>query len=182
MLGLGALSYWLAQRADSERQALQGEIERMATVVADGHQSAQETARLRAQLAAARVALRSAHCRRHGDLPADAAGGGGADAAARGVVYVAADHQHWVFRVDGLVPSSGEQVYRLWFVPAGGDRPAVHGGRSRSTPAPTSSSHRREMPADTKAMFVTLEPAAAAAPRSPTGPVVLYGDHAVQVL
>jgi hypothetical protein len=88
--------------------------------------------------------------------------------AARGVLYVADDHQHWYMTLHGLAPADAGKTYKLWFV--GGQGPVSAGTFTARTGDRVELSSR-QMPADTKAAMVTLEsdPKAAA----PTGPEVL---------
>ena len=51
--------------------------------------------------------------------------------AARGVLYVAQDHQHWYLAMDGLVPRPTGESYQLWFH---ADDGAVNAGTFRVLP------------------------------------------------
>jgi len=88
--------------------------------------------------------------------------------AARGLLFVAADHQHWYLSLKGLQPPEAGKVYKLWFVADQG-MVGVSAFPARSgVPIELSS---QEMPAGTRAAMITLEndPLAPA----PTGPEVL---------
>jgi hypothetical protein len=91
---------------------------------------------------------------------------------ARGLLFVAADHQHWYLSARGLTAPGEGRVYHLWFMV--GDRPVSAGsfelrGEEAVLTSPT-------MPSGTTAAVITVEPAAQPAER-PTGPVVLYGNQ-----
>jgi hypothetical protein len=87
---------------------------------------------------------------------------------AHGHLYIAEDHQHWYLSVHDLAPSGTGREYALWFL---GKRGAVPGGTftaASGEPLHLSSVH---MPASTKAIIITLEPASGAP--APSGPEVL---------
>ncbi|MFL6193581.1 MAG: anti-sigma factor [Thermoanaerobaculia bacterium] len=88
--------------------------------------------------------------------------------AARGVLYVADDHQHWYMTLHGLAPADAGKTYKLWFV--GGQGPVSAGTFTARTGDRVELSSK-QMPAGTTAAMVTLEsdPQAAA----PSGPEVL---------
>ncbi len=95
----------------------------------------------------------------------------------RGVLYVAADHQHWFLSVDGLPPAGSERDYQLWFIADGKPVPAgtfdLEPGASASLSAPT-------MPAGTELAAITVEPAGGAP--QPTGPMVLKSAEPLKIL
>jgi hypothetical protein len=86
---------------------------------------------------------------------------------AHGMLFVAADHQHWYLSLQGLQPAPEGQVYKLWFV-AG--RPVSSGSFTARPGEPMDLSSQR-MPPGTKGAMVTLErdPNAPA----PAGPTIL---------
>lgn len=88
---------------------------------------------------------------------------------AHGMLFVAADHQHWYMSLQGLQPAPAGQVYKLWFM---ADRPVGSGSFTARTAEPVDLSSR-QMPAGTRGAMITLErdPDAPA----PTGPAVLQG-------
>jgi hypothetical protein len=96
---------------------------------------------------------------------------------ARGLLFVAEDHQHWYLRIDGLEPLAGGQVYQLWFV---ADGPPIPAGTFEPGPARQAELSSPEMPLGTRAALVTREPAAGGT--APRGPVVLFGDELRQLL
>jgi hypothetical protein len=91
---------------------------------------------------------------------------------ARGLLFVAADHQHWYLRAQGLTAPGEGRVYHLWFMV--GDRPVSAGafelrGEEGVLTSPA-------MPEGTTAAVVTVEPVAQT-PERPSGPVVLMGNQ-----
>jgi Anti-sigma-K factor rskA len=95
----------------------------------------------------------------------------------RGVLYVAADHQHWFLSVDGLPPAGPERDYQLWFIAGGKPVPAgtfdLEPGAPANLSAPT-------MPAGTELAAITVEPAGGAP--QPTGPMVLKSAEPLKIL
>jgi hypothetical protein len=88
--------------------------------------------------------------------------------AARGVLFVASDHQHWYLCLHGVEPAPAGKTYKLWFVANAG---TVSGGVFTARPGEPVELSSKEMPAGTKAVKVTLE----ADPETPkpAGPEVL---------
>jgi hypothetical protein len=87
---------------------------------------------------------------------------------ARGVLFVASDHQHWYMTLRGLQPVPAGQAYKLWFV---ADTGAVSAGSFSAQPGAPMELSSEHMPAGTKGVMVTLE-ADAQAP-APSGPEIL---------
>ncbi|HEV8579070.1 MAG TPA: anti-sigma factor, partial [Thermoanaerobaculia bacterium] len=87
---------------------------------------------------------------------------------ARGVLFVAADHQHWYLSLEGLQPAETGKTYKLWFV---ADQGTVSAGSFTARPGEPVELSSKTMPAGTREALVTLEndPNAPA----PTGPAVL---------
>jgi len=87
---------------------------------------------------------------------------------ARGVLFVAADHQHWYISLKGLQPPEAGKVYKLWFL---ADQGTVGVSAFPARPGVPIELSSQEMPAGTRAAMITLEsdPLAPA----PTGPEVL---------
>jgi hypothetical protein len=88
--------------------------------------------------------------------------------AARGLLFVAADHQHWYLSLKGLQPPGAGKVYKLWFMADQGPVGVSAFPARSGVPIELSS---QEMPAGTRAAMITLEsdPLATA----PSGPEVL---------
>lgn len=87
---------------------------------------------------------------------------------ASGILFVAADHQHWYLRVRGLQPASGGQAYTLWFETDQGPVKSGHFSGRSGEPEDLSS---EQMPAGTRGVLVTLEDSRDVV--APTGPPVL---------
>ncbi len=87
---------------------------------------------------------------------------------ARGILFVAADHSHWVLSLSNLHPTETGQGYQLWFM---GETAAVSGGTFTARPGEVVKLSAESMPAGTKAVLITLEPAAGSP--LPSGPKVL---------
>ncbi len=93
-----------------------------------------------------------------------------------GVLFVAADHQHWYLALHGLVPSPAGHVYQVWFVAPEG---AVSAGILRHEVGVPFELSSPTMPPGTSAVRVTLEPLGGAA--APNGPEILFGDQPIQI-
>ncbi len=87
---------------------------------------------------------------------------------ARGVLFVAADHQHWYMTLRGLQPVQAGQAYKLWFV---ADTGAVSAGSFTAQPGAPIELSSEHMPAGTKGVLVTLENSPQAP--APSGPEIL---------
>jgi hypothetical protein len=87
---------------------------------------------------------------------------------ARGVLFVAADHQHWFLSLEGLRPAEAGKTYALWFV---ADQGTVSAGSFTARPGAPVELSSKTMPPGTRQTVITLEddPATAA----PAGPQVL---------
>ncbi len=96
---------------------------------------------------------------------------------ARGMLFVAADHQHWYLALHGLqAPPTGRR-YQLWFLADSGPVSAGLFDARAGAPVELSS---EAMPAGTRAVSVTLELATGS--RAPAGPQVLYGEGLTKML
>jgi hypothetical protein len=96
----------------------------------------------------------------------------------RGILYVAADHQHWYLTIDSLMPCKQGRSYQLWFVPEEGE--PVSAGIFDVGEGVRVELSSDTMPAGTRAVTVTLEPSGGSP--LPTGPAVLHGDEVMAVL
>lgn len=88
---------------------------------------------------------------------------------ARGMLFVAPDHQHWYLSLEGLQPAPPRSVYKLWWVTAQG-RP-LDAGSIVAQAGEKVQMGSDAMPADTRDVVVTLEPAGSGP--EPSGPPVL---------
>lgn len=91
-----------------------------------------------------------------------------------GLLFIAADHQHWYVRVTGL-ESDPERYYRLWFEAADGSLVPAGNllGQELELSSPT-------MPDGTRAVHVSVE--TQPEPPTPSGEFVLFGNDMVRVL
>jgi hypothetical protein len=96
--------------------------------------------------------------------------------AARGILFVKADHQHWYMALDGLQPAVNGQAYKLWFL---ADQGAVSAGSFTAKPGEPIQLSSEHMPAGTKGVLVTLEEDAQAT--APTGPEILRAAAVYQI-
>lgn len=95
---------------------------------------------------------------------------------ARGILFVAADHQHWYMALDGLKPASNGQAYKLWFL---ADQGPVSAGSFTAQPGAPIELSSKHMPAGTKGVLVTLEEDPQAP--LPTGPEILKAAAVYQI-
>src|SRR6185312_4757426 len=72
--------------------------------------------------------------------------------AARGVLFVASDHQHWYLCLHDVEPAPAGKTYKLWFMAEGGP---VSGGVFTARPGEPVELSSKEMPAGIKAVKVT---------------------------
>jgi hypothetical protein len=88
--------------------------------------------------------------------------------AARGLLFVAADHQHWYLSLQGLQPVEGGRLYKLWFM---ADQGPVDAGTFTVLPGAPIEMSSKKMPAGTRTAVITLETDPGS--RTPSGPEVL---------
>jgi hypothetical protein len=96
---------------------------------------------------------------------------------ARGMLFVAADHQHWAMSLRGLRLPAGGKVYQLWFV---ADQGPVSGGTFAARPGAPVELGSDRMPAGTKAVRITLENSPGSP--APSGPDVLRNADTLHTL
>jgi Anti-sigma-K factor rskA len=94
---------------------------------------------------------------------------------ASGLLFIAADHQHWHLSVRGLQPQP-QRHYQLWFVADSGTRSGGTFDARPGSPMDLSSEH---MPHDTREILITLEEPGA---QRPTGPPVLRAVAPVKII
>jgi len=96
---------------------------------------------------------------------------------ARGILFVASNHQHWYLSLDGIQPAPTGQAYKLWFVV---DQGAVDAGSFTAQPGAPIELDSKHMPAGTKGVLVTLE----ADPQSPApaGPEILRAAAVYKII
>lgn len=101
----------------------------------------------------------------------------GEQSAARGVLFVAADHQHWYLAVHDLSPAESGRDYQLWWVT---DQGMVSGGTFEARQGEKVELSSETMPENTRNVMITIEPEGGV--RAPTGPEVLRGAGVYQIL
>lgn len=170
ILALGALSGWLFLRqarmeetiASLER-ALQTQRQEAEQSVA-GMQAAMERMRVNFSLVTA-PAVKVSPLR-----PVDP------QSQARGILFVAADSQHWYLAVHDLPPAAPGRDYQLWWVAEEG---TFSGGVFDPGAGEKVELYSETMPAGTRDVLITLEPERGG-PR-PTGPEVLRAAGVYQL-
>jgi hypothetical protein len=165
VLVLGGLSGWLVQqRAEQEvtiealRSQLEGERRKAEHATAEAIEARQRVDRMQANFSlvtAPAVTVSPLH-------PT------GEPSRARGMLFVAPDHQHWYMAVHDLPPAAPGLDYQLWWVAGEG---TVSGGTFDTRTGEKMELSSETMPANTRDVIITLE-AEGGAPR-PTGPEVL---------
>ena len=179
VLGLGKMSYDLHGDLGRQRALVsdqQASIDRLEAAVEATGSSGTELASMRRQLdmIESRFGIVTGH-RTEVCALAPPAGASSPLPDARAVLYVAADRQRWYLKARGLEPLDG-RVYQLWFQPHGGE--PVSAG-TFTVVADQIELSSEQMPENTRAVLVTLE---LEPTEKPAGPVVLYGDEAMQLL
>ena len=170
------LSAWLYLQLDQQRQTiarLQDELiaERNraeeAIAASRGGQTSEQDLRANLALVTSRAVQVS---------PMRPAGAAPLQPGARGVLFVAADHQHWYLSLEGLQPAEQGKAYKLWFVAEEG---TVSAGSFTARPGAPVELSSETMPAGTTGALVTLEndPAAAA----PAGPEILRAEGSFEI-
>jgi hypothetical protein len=173
-VALLGVSAWQQVRLEGQR----GTIEELAERLSEANRQSARLADFSRQLEAARDRLALVTSRGVevcGLYPVDVEPSG---ILPRGMLFVAADHQHWYLRIDGLEPCPEGRTYQLWFMK--GDGSAETGGLLQVEAGVGLEVTSEVMPEGTVAVSVTLEPAGGSA--RPTGPSVLYGDEVMRFL
>jgi hypothetical protein len=97
--------------------------------------------------------------------------------AAKGLLFVAADHQHWYLSLRSLAPAPPGQAYQLWW---DADAGMVSGGTFSVEPGQNVELSSETMPRGTSGVVITLEPAGGSP--QPRGPQILTGTQMQQLL
>lgn len=97
---------------------------------------------------------------------------------ARGILYVAADHQHWYLAVHDLPPAEPGRDYQLWWVTDAGNVPAMTFEARTGEKVELAS---EEMPAGTRDVMITLEPEGGTREGTPAGPEILRAAGVYQL-
>jgi len=168
-LGFAASTVSTLRGQRGELAALRAQVEALTRVAAG-------SADLEADLAAARDTLELVSGRGVGlcALRPTSAAQSGDEAAPYGLLFVAADHQHWYVRVQGL-EKAPDRYYRVWFETADGRLVGAGNllGEELELSSPT-------MPEGTRAVHVSLE--TEPAPAAPSDRILLFGNDMIQVL
>ncbi len=170
LLGTSAWFYLGLVRQSEQLDALRAELQSKEQRIAELEQSGGALADLQARLAlVTSSAVEVCPLRPVGESPAQPG--------ARGVLFVASDHQHWFLFVQGLPPAGPGRDYQLWFIADGAPISAGVFEAEHGTPVNLSS---KEMPAGTQTAAITVEPEGGAP--QPTGPMVLKAAEPFKVL
>jgi hypothetical protein len=89
---------------------------------------------------------------------------------ARGLLFVAADHQHWYLALHDCPPAGQGRDYQLWWITDGG---IYSGGTFDPRAGEKVELYSKTMPDNTRGVMVTLETEGGV--RAPTGPEILRG-------
>jgi len=95
---------------------------------------------------------------------------------ARGILFVAADNQHWYLAVHDLPPAPEGRDYQLWWVAEEG---TFSGGVFDLEAGEKKELYSETMPAGTRDVLITLEPARGVS--KPTGPEILRAAGVYQL-
>ena len=170
LLALGGLCGWLYLR----QTRMEETIARMETELATERQKAEQSvAGMQSAMERMRVnfALVTAPAVKVSPLrPADAQN------PARGILFVAADNQHWYLAVHDLPPAPEGRDYQLWWVAQEG---TFSGGVFDPGDGEKVELYSETMPAGTRDVMITMEPARGGA--KPTGPEVLRAAGVYQL-
>lgn len=167
---LFALSGWLWSRLDEQRETiarLQQQVEEFSQLRSEPQLSKLDALEERlALITSANVEI----CPLKSMVP------DGPARAARGVMYVAADHQHWYLAVSGLQPAPAGTTYHLWFFVG---RKPISAGSFTAQPGEEIQLGSDTMPEGTRAVGVTIEEGTDVL--EPSSPPILFGDQVTRI-
>ncbi|HEV2856630.1 MAG TPA: anti-sigma factor [Thermoanaerobaculia bacterium] len=165
MLGLSA---WLYLQLGEQRQRVATLQQQLATERARADQAVAEARQIQASQLDLQEKFTLVTSPAVSVSPMRPAGESPLQPGARGILFVASNHQHWYLTVNGLQPAEKGQAYKLWFL---ADQGAVSGGSFTAKPGTPMDLSSKHMPAGTKGVLVTLEED----PQTPvpTGPEIL---------
>jgi hypothetical protein len=178
-LGLGALASLLAWQLQEERAARRGEAAAYEATLASAQLEmleAAEGARIR-QLEERLAMLTTAGNRLCALRPPEGSTG---MPRARGLLLMGDNGRGWHLEASGLEHLEDGRCYQLWFVPDEPGAEPVSGGTFLACDRGSAQMGAPRMSTLPRAVFVTLEAEGGA--ETPSGPVVLHGDRAAQVL
>jgi hypothetical protein len=170
ILALGGLCGWLFLRQARMEETIAG-LE--TALAAERREAEQAVAGMQAAMERMRVnfALVTAPAVKVSPLrPADG------QSQARGILFVAADNQHWYLAVHDLPPAAPGSDYQLWWVAEEG---TFNGGVFDPGAGEKVELYSETMPAGTRDVMITLEPARGGT--KPTGPEILRAAGVYQL-
>ena len=165
VLVLGGLCGWLLQQRSAQqvtietlRAELDGERRRAEQAVAEMNQVKQRMERMRTNFSLVTAPAVTVSPLRPVGEPSRA----------KGMLFVAPDHQHWYLAVHDLPPAAPGRDYQLWWVADGG---IFSGGTFDTRTGEKMELSSETMPANTRDVMITLEAEGGA--QAPTGTQVL---------
>lgn len=170
ILALGGLCGWLFLRQARMEETIASLETRLAT---ERREAEQSVAGMRAAMERMRVnfALVTAPAVKVSPLrPVDQ------QSQARGILFVAADNQHWYLAVHDLPPAPEGRKYQLWWVAEEG---TVNWGAFDPAAGEKVELYSETMPEGTRDVLITLEPGRGVS--QPTGPKVLRAAGVYQL-
>lgn len=173
-LVFAGLSGWLYLEQARQRE----EIAQLRSEIQEAEQAATEIGRMRDELAEMRDTLTLVTSPAVLVSPMRPMGEPPIQPGARGTLFVAADHQHWYLRLEGLQPAGEGKTYHLWWV---ADQGILSGGTFTARPGERIELSSATMPANTRAAMVTMEDEGSS-PDAPTGPEVMRSGDVYEVL
>jgi hypothetical protein len=158
---------WLAQQGQrAETAQLRQELEAQRRLAAQASRDAQEGEQARTEMEKMRDQFALVTSPAVEILPLRPVGDRQLNA--RGLLFVAPDHQHWYLSLEGLPPPAPGEVYKLWWMTEQG--PLDAGSLVAQSGEKIQMSSDR-MPSGLREVVVTLEPSGSSP--TPTGPRVL---------
>ena len=170
------LSGWLYTQLDQQRdtidalfQQLDREHSRVESAVRQARRAEADALSVREKFAlVTSPAVEASPMRPAGNAPLQPA--------ARGVLFVASDHQHWYLCLHGVEPAPEGKTYKLWFM---ADGIPVSGGTFTARPGAPVELSSKQMPVGTNGVMVTMEADPEA--QKPAGPEVLKAAGVYQL-
>jgi hypothetical protein len=170
------LSGWLYTQLDQQRdtidalgQQLDREHSRVESAVRQARRAEADALSMREKFAlVTSPAVEASPMRPAGNAPLQPA--------ARGVLFVASDHQHWYLCLHGVEPAPEGKTYKLWFM---ADGIPVSGGTFTAQPGAPVELSSKQMPVGTNGVMVTMEADPEA--QKPAGPEVLKAAGVYQL-
>lgn len=177
VLALGGLSAWLLMERTEQASTIASLEKELAEVRRQAEQSEVQVRQMRGSMERMGENLAMVTSPAVTVSPLRPVGPPGEQSAARGMLFVAADHQHWYLAVHDLSPAVSGRDYQLWWVT---DQGMVSGGTFEARQGEKVELSSETMPDNTRSVMITLEPEGGV--RTPTGPEVLRGAGVYQIL